>query len=67
MNGVVRSNLERRAEMTLCPIAIAVGCKKCPIVTVCPLKGVIGDYTKQDDPSPKQPAGKSGSGGTGKK
>lgn len=30
--------------MTLCPIAIAVGCKKCPALAVCPLKGVIGDH-----------------------
>jgi hypothetical protein len=30
--------------MTLCPVAIAVGCKKCPIFTVCPAKSVIGDY-----------------------
>ncbi len=30
--------------MTLCPIAIVVGCKKCPAFTVCPLKSVIGDY-----------------------
>jgi hypothetical protein len=30
--------------MTLCPIAVAVGCKKCPIFAVCPLKSVIGDY-----------------------
>ena len=29
--------------MTLCPIAIAVGCKKCPAFGVCPLKSVIGD------------------------
>ena len=35
--------------MTLCPIAIAVGCKKCPAFTVCPLKSVIGDYKKQDE------------------
>lgn len=33
--------------MTLCPIALAVGCKKCPAFSVCPLKGVIGDYGKQ--------------------
>jgi hypothetical protein len=32
--------------MTLCPIAIAAGCKKCPAFKVCPLKGVIGDYDK---------------------
>jgi len=38
--------------MTVCPIAIAVGCKKCPIFAVCPVKGVIGDYVKED-PAPK--------------
>jgi hypothetical protein len=30
--------------MTLCPIALAVGCKKCPAFSVCPLKSVIGDH-----------------------
>jgi len=35
--------------MTLCPIAIVVGCKKCPAFAVCPLKSVIGDYKKQDE------------------
>ncbi len=35
--------------MTLCPIAIAVGCKKCPAFSVCPLKGVIGDYKPGGD------------------
>lgn len=29
--------------MVLCPVAIAVGCKKCPAFPVCPLKSVIGD------------------------
>ncbi len=29
--------------MTLCPVAIAVGCKKCAVFSVCPLKSVIGD------------------------
>ena len=41
--------------MTICPIAIAVGCKKCPIYAVCPVKGVIGDY-KKEDPTPPQAA-----------
>jgi hypothetical protein len=41
--------------MTICPIAIAVGCKKCPIFAVCPVKGVIGDYTKED-PAPTKAA-----------
>ena len=38
--------------MTVCPIAIAVGCKKCPIFSVCPVKGIIGDY-KKEEPAPK--------------
>lgn len=30
--------------MVLCPVALAVGCRKCPIFKVCPVKSVIGDY-----------------------
>lgn len=37
--------------MTLCPIAVAVGCKKCPAFAVCPLKSVIGDFKKPEDPA----------------
>ena len=49
--------------MTVCPIAIAVGCKKCPAFSVCPLKSTLGDYKKDESPaaSPadkKPPAGK---------
>jgi hypothetical protein len=33
--------------MTICPVALAVGCKKCPIFSVCPLKSVIGDHKKE--------------------
>lgn len=43
--------------MTLCPVAIAVGCRKCPVFAVCPVKGVIGDYKKDED-SPKRASGK---------
>ncbi|MBY0235002.1 MAG: hypothetical protein K2W93_08475 [Burkholderiaceae bacterium] len=39
--------------MTLCPIAIAVTCRRCPIVSVCPVKTVIGDYVA---PKPSKPA-----------
>ncbi|MDA0836402.1 MAG: hypothetical protein O3B01_28530 [Planctomycetota bacterium] len=35
--------------MTLCPIALAIGCEKCPAFKVCPLKGVIGDYKKKEE------------------
>ena len=34
--------------MTLCPIAIVAGCKKCPAFSVCPLKSVIGDAPPPD-------------------
>ena len=42
--------------MTLCPIAIAVGCKKCPAFSVCPLKGVIGDFRPEDGAAKPPPA-----------
>ncbi len=32
--------------MTLCPIAVVVGCQKCPAFKVCPVKDVIGDMPK---------------------
>ncbi len=47
--------------MTLCPIAIAVGCQKCPAFKVCPLKGVIGDQKAGEA------AGKGGKPGSSKK
>lgn len=40
--------------MTLCPVALAVGCRKCPIFSVCPAKGIIGDQA----PSSSEPAAK---------
>jgi hypothetical protein len=45
--------------MTLCPIAIVAGCKKCPAFTVCPLKNVIGDQVKEEA-APKAKAGAGG-------
>jgi len=33
--------------MTVCPIAIASGCKKCPAFGICPLKTVLGDYVPE--------------------
>jgi hypothetical protein len=47
---------ERRNVMTLCPVALAVGCKKCPAFGFCFLKGVIGDY-KPEETKPKAQAG----------
>lgn len=40
--------------MTLCPIAIAVTCGKCPIVSVCPVKTVIGDYIEPKNAKPAE-------------
>lgn len=39
--------------MKLCPIAIAITCRKCPIVKACPVKTIIGDYVET---SPAKPA-----------
>jgi hypothetical protein len=44
--------------MTLCPIALAVGCQKCLAFTVCPLKSVIGDYKKPEAGTKEPPTGR---------
>ena len=38
--------------MKICPIAIAVGCPKCPAFKVCPVKESFGGYK----PEPPKPA-----------
>lgn len=40
--------------MTFCPIAIVAGCKKCPAVTMCPLKSVLGDYESPVETQPER-------------
>jgi len=42
--------------MVLCPVALAVGCRKCPVFSVCPLKSTIGDYTPERAPTPRAAA-----------
>lgn len=39
--------------MTLCPIAVVAGCRKCPAFKICPLKSVIGDMpaAREDKPA----------------
>ena len=37
--------------MTVCPIALAVGCKKCPAFKICPAKSILGDQ-KSPPPGP---------------
>ena len=34
--------------MTICPIALAVGCEKCPAFNFCPLTTVLGDQEKEE-------------------
>ena len=35
--------------MTVCRVAIVSGCKKCPVVRICPLKTVLGNYRPEGD------------------
>jgi hypothetical protein len=44
--------------MTLCPIALAVGCQKCPVFKICPVKSLIGDQPKDAKPAAKPLAAK---------
>lgn len=45
--------------MTLCPIALAVGCKQCPAFGFCPAKSFIGDFKPEKETkkstAPKKP------------
>jgi len=36
--------------MTLCPVALVASCLKCPVVSYCPLKTVIGDFVTNTKP-----------------
>lgn len=35
--------------MTLCPIALAAGCEKCPAFKICPAKSILGDQPKKTE------------------
>ena len=35
--------------MTICPIALMVGCEKCPAFKFCPLTTVLGDQKKESE------------------
>jgi len=41
--------------MTICPVAIAVGCKKCPVFKVCPAKSTLGDYQPGSETPDRKP------------
>ncbi len=42
--------------MTLCPVALAAGCRSCLLFRICPAKGLIGDYKKDDERSKSGPS-----------
>jgi predicted transcriptional regulator len=42
--------------MKICPVAIAVGCKKCPVYSVCPAKAILGDFKPEAPPALKEKA-----------
>lgn len=50
--------------MTLCPVALAVGCRRCPVFSICPATRVLGDQAKTEGEPPvvrarkKTPIGK---------
>ena len=40
--------------MTICPIALLVGCEKCPAFSFCPLTTVLGDQEKREEGSSRR-------------
>jgi hypothetical protein len=45
--------------MVVCPVAIAIGCTKCPVFKICPAKGLLGNYRADADATqPLSPSGK---------
>jgi len=51
--------------MTICPVALAVGCRKCPVLKVCPVKTTLGDYRPESDSSSAKPGTDKASGKRG--
>ena len=44
-----KENLSEGDLMTICPIALAVGCEKCPAFKFCPLTTVLGDQEEKEE------------------
>ena len=40
--------------MTLCPVALAVGCEKFLMFKACPLKTILGDQEQEKEPGKKE-------------
>jgi hypothetical protein len=48
----------KEIPVVLCPVAVAVGCKKCPVFNVCPAKSIIGDQPKSGEKAAAEAKGK---------
>lgn len=42
--------------MVVCPVALAVGCSKCPVFKICPAKGLLGDFKADTEATQPLPA-----------
>jgi len=51
--------------MTVCPVALAVGCRRCPVFSICPATRLIGD--QPDAAATAEAASKKGGAGSKKK
>ncbi|PKM04461.1 MAG: hypothetical protein CVV15_11665 [Gammaproteobacteria bacterium HGW-Gammaproteobacteria-5] len=45
------TSLPRRSIMTVCPVAIAVGCRRCPAFSFCPATRLLGDQPESAAPA----------------
>lgn len=57
--GALYHARHQETHMTICPIAIAVGCRKCPVFKICPAKSLIGDAPKAEAPKTEAPKARS--------
>lgn len=49
----ISSRTQLRCKLTLCPIALVVTCVRCPMLSICPLKGLIGNLDVAPKVNPK--------------
>ena len=46
MNPSVPFAPKEKKPLTLCPVALVIGCEKCPLFKPCPFKTILGDQKK---------------------
>ena len=46
MNPSVPFVPKEKKPLVLCPVALAIGCEKCPLFKPCPFKTILGDQKK---------------------